>query len=83
MTANDVRSRTSTASADDDLFGMARYLESAVEDGEIGMDDAAHALVDWADHDGRALARAAERSPTGSGADMLLHVAAAADRNAA
>jgi hypothetical protein len=83
MTASDTRSRTSTASSDDDLFGIARYLESAVVDGEIGMDDAAQALVDWADHDGRTLAQAAARSHSGSGADMLLHVAAVVDRNAA
>jgi hypothetical protein len=83
MTVNETRSRTGAASSDDDLFGIARYLESAVVDGEIGMEDAARALVDWADHDARTLARAAARSHAGSGADMLLHVAAAVDRNAA
>jgi len=83
MAANETRSRMSTAISDDDLFGIARYLEAAVVDGEVGMDDAARALVDWADHDARALARAAARSHAGSGADMLLHVAAVVDRNAA
>jgi hypothetical protein len=83
MTTSQTPSRTGTASSDDDLFGIARYLESAVVDGEIRMDDAAHALGDWADHDARALERAAARTHVGSDADLLLHVAAAVERNAA
>jgi uncharacterized protein (UPF0548 family) len=72
--------KRSTASADNDLFGIARYLEAAVVDGEIRMHDAAEALHEWADHDDRVLARAAARSHVGSGADVLLHVAAAPHR---
>lgn len=68
---------------DDDLFGIARYLESAVVNGEIRMHDAAEALDEWADHDTRTLARAAARSHPGSGADVVLHVAALPHRHAA
>lgn len=59
-----------------DTFGVARYLLSAVESGEITADDGAKALSEWADPEGKLLESAATKLRTGSQIEDLLRAAA-------
>jgi len=60
--------------ADDDVFGIARYLADAVVHGDISEEDGANALSEWAP-DPHVLERAAMRLPPDSEAEHLLRAA--------
>jgi hypothetical protein len=64
-----------SAAADDDIFGITRYLADAVEHGDISEEDGATALSEWAAPDPKILERAAERLPRDSESEHLLRAA--------
>ena len=72
-TAYDV-DRPEDQPADDDVFGMARYLADAVVHGDISEEEGADALTEWAPNRD-VLERAATRLPPDSEAEHLLRAA--------
>jgi len=74
-TTVDLETTWDRPTSDDDIFGVARYLADAVNQGEITEADGERALLDWAGPDRDALRRAATYLSPKSEAEHLLRAA--------